>query len=194
VVKLKDSFQAYVVSARHLLGKAGGFDKETAAADVPSFVQGIKIDAFNGGIHSYNVTPLLVNSTRLDPLGGDPIDDLAIYQLKDSSPQDQAVELAETLPAVGETLYLIAHVAGGVPEGQRIHTMKVINIARWIEAQFDNDNIITSGASGAPVLNAGGQCVGIYSGHSAVNGHVEAFAIPSPQIIAAIKNAPAPAP
>jgi S1-C subfamily serine protease len=194
VIKLKDGFQAYIVSARHLLGVAGGFSKETPAADVPAFVKSVKIYAYKGGHLSYSVIPLLVNSTRLDPINGDPIDDLAIYQLKDSSPQDQAVPLADKLPAVGETVYLIAHVQGGVPEGQRIHPMKVVDTQTWVKCQFDNDQIITSGASGAPVLNAAGECVGVYSSHLAKDGHMFGFLVPAPVIAAAIKAAPASAP
>lgn len=191
IVKLKDGFQSYIVSARHLLGPAGGFDNQTAAADVPAFVQSIAIESFSGGRHRYNVTGLLVPTQRLQAYGGDPIDDMAIYSNHDSSPQDQAVALAETLPAVGDPVWLIAHVRGGVPEGQVLQSGKVTNTDRWIAFQFDNDAIQPAGASGAPLLNARGEVLGVYSGHSVENGHIIGFAIPSPLIIKTIKEAPA---
>lgn len=190
VIKLKDGFQCYVVSARHLLGPMGGFKTQTAAKDVPSFVKSIKIDAFSGGIHTYVVTGLAVPATDLNPLTA-PINDLAVYQLHDSSPQDQAVVLSDKLPIVGEPVWVVAKVRGGVPEGQIMQSAKVTSSkeGEWLNAQFDNDKIITAGASGAPVLNAAGEVVGVYSGHYGKDGHMFADIIPSTMIILIIKQA-----
>ena len=188
VVKLKGGTQSYILSARHLLGPEGGFKKETAAADVPAFVQSISIHAFSGGIKTYNLTGLLVPSKRLKPIGGAPIDDLAVYLNKDAAPQSQAVALAETVPAVGDPVWVIARVRGGVPEGQVVQSGRVTFNTKFLVFQFDNDNIVTAGASGAPVLNAAGEVVGVYSGHGTEGGHVTGFVVPSPLIVSVIKQ------
>lgn len=192
VVHLKGQTQSYIVSARHLLGPEGGFPKQTAAKDVPSVVQAIAIDSFSGGHHRYDVTGLAVPTERLKADGGMPTDDMAIYLNHDNSPQDQALPLADHLPAMGEPLWLIAHVRGGVPEGQVVQPGKVIRLQGdgWGVMQFDNDKIITAGASGAPVLNAAGEVVGVYSGHSNANGHVEGYFIPATMIAKVIQQAP----
>jgi len=194
VVKLEGGTQSYIVSARHLLGPDGGFATQTPADQVPAFVQSIRIESFSGGSHHYNVTGLLVPTNRLKADGGDPVDDMAIYQNHDADPQDQAVALADRVPAVGTPVWVVARVRGGVPEGQIMQSGVVKWNDKWLVMQFDNDNIITAGASGAPVLNAAGEVVGVYSGHSKENGHVLGFIIPATLIADVIKKAPPIAP
>ncbi len=194
VVHLKGQTQSYIVSARHLLGPMGGFPTQTAAKDVPSVVQSISIDAFSGGQRHYDVTGLLVPANHLKADGGDPVDDMAVYLNHDSSSQDQAVPLADHLPATNAPVWVIAHVRGGVPESQVIQPGKVIEIKDgWIVFQFDNDKIITAGASGAPVLDASGEVIGVYSGHSNNNGHVFGWVIPATMIAKVIQQAAPPA-
>ena len=190
VVKLKGGTQSYIISARHLLGPDGGFKTQTAAADVPAFVQSIQIEAFSGGSQHYDVTGLLVTANRLQATGGDPINDVAVYQNHDTTPQNQAVVLSDQLPAIGAPVWVVARVRGGVPEGQIMQSGKVTGNSRWLIFQFDNDGIIPAGASGAPVLNAAGEVVGVYSGHNNEKGHVLGFAVPSPLIVKVIKEAP----
>jgi hypothetical protein len=188
VVKLKDGTQSYIVSARHLLGPEGGFKTQTAASDVPTFVKSIRIKSFAGGERDYDVTGLLVPTKRLKADGGEPMDDMAVYQNNDSAAQSQAGVLTDKVPAVGEPVWCIARVRGGVPEGQIIQSGVVKSNEKWIVFQFDNDKIITAGASGAPVLNAAGEVVGVYSGHSQRDGHMLGFVIPAPLIATVIKQ------
>jgi hypothetical protein len=183
--------QGYVVSARHLLGPMGGFKEQIPAVSVPAFVRAIKIESFSSGSRTYQVSGLLVPATDADPFKNrKPIDDLAIYRVKGDIPAGQAGELAAELPKVGDMVWVLAHVQGGVPEGQILHSAKVVfsKDGDWLTAQFDNDHIITSGASGAPVLDATGKVVGVYSGHSTKNGHVIAYIIPSTMILPLIKQ------
>ena len=193
VVKLKDGTQSYIVSARHLLGPDGGFKTQAAAKDVPSFVQSIQIDSFSGGDQHYDVTGLLVPATRLKAAGGAPIDDMAIYQNHDSTAQSQAVVLTDQMAPVGARVWVVAHVRGGVPEGQIMQPGTVKWNAKWLIIQFDDDGIMPAGASGAPALNAAGEVVGVYSNHINKDGHVLGFIIPSPLIVKIIKQAPPPA-
>jgi hypothetical protein len=191
IIKLKGGTQSYIVSARHLLGPDGGFEKQTAAKDVPAFVKSIEIESFSGGTHHYNVTGLLVPANQVDT-DGEAIDDMAVYQNHDTTPQDRAVALADQLPDVGTPVWVVARVRGGVPEGQIMQSGKVISNSTWIKIQFDNDGIIAAGASGAPVLNAAGEVIGVYSGHSDKDGHVRGFIIPAVLIAQVIKQAAPP--
>ena len=189
VVKLKGGTQTYILSARHLLGPEGGFPKQTPADKVPEFVQSISIESFTGGHNHYDVTPLLIASKRLNPIGGEPMDDAAIYVNHDTSALSQAVALSTDVPPVGSTVWVVARVRGGVPAGQILQSGKVKFNTRWIEIQFDTDGIDTAGASGAPALNAAGEVVGVYSGHSDKNGHRMGFIIPAAQIQSVITAA-----
>ena len=58
----------------------------------------------------------------------------------------------------------------------------------WLMGEFVNPALITAGASGAPVFNGKGEVVGIYSGHSDVDGHKFAFIIPSPLILKTLSD------
>jgi len=80
----------------------------------------------------------------------------------------------------------------GVAQGQYVHPAKVTENGeqRWLVCEFENPQIVTSGASGAPVLNAAGSIVGVYSGHSGVPGKVKAYVIPSSLIAKVIKGEP----
>jgi S1-C subfamily serine protease len=86
-------------------------------------------------------------------------------------------------------VWVIAHVAGGVPEGAFAHRAKVVGTdGRWLECEFDNPHIITNGASGAPVIDARGHVVGIYQGHADENGHKIAYIIAAPLIIETLRQ------
>ena len=194
-VKLKDGTQSYVVSARHLLGPEGAFDGQVAAKDVPAFVRSIRITSFfSGNVRNYHVAGLLVPATRLETHSGEPLDDLAVYLIKDQLPQGQAGVLADRVPALGTEVWVVATVRGGTPVGQIMQSGRVTSDSaspKWLVFQFDNDRIITGGASGAPVVNAAGEVVGVYSGHCPKQGHVLGFAIPAPLIATTIKVASA---
>jgi V8-like Glu-specific endopeptidase len=73
-----------------------------------------------------------------------------------------------------------------------MHSARVSEVdPKYIEAIFDNDHIVTAGASGAPVLNAAGEVIGVYSGHFNADGHVGINMISAARVIADIKAAPA---
>ena len=67
--------------------------------------------------------------------------------------------LAETVPALGSQVWLVAKVRGGASADQIMHSAKVVDIR--IIFQFDDDKLITRDASGGPVVNAEGEVVGV---------------------------------
>jgi S1-C subfamily serine protease len=195
VVKLKNRTQSYIVSVRHLLGPNGAFKRQVAAQDVPAFVRSIRITSFSGAVRNYHVVGLLVPTNRLKADGGEPLDDLAIYLIKDKSPQGQAVVLADKVPAVRTQVWVVSRARGDLPDGKIMQSGRVVRTnSQWLVFQFDDDRIVTGGRSGAPVLNAAGEVIGVYSGHRMEQGHVFGFAIPAPLIATTIKVASAHAP
>jgi hypothetical protein len=189
LAKLKDSDQCYILTARHLLGPDGGFDKETTLDQVPDFVKGINFHSFDGAEHYYTTKGLLIKSDPADTT--DLWNDLSIFAI--SNGPDQPLLIADKPPAVGDPVWVVANVRGGVPEGEVMHRAVVSYVDdRFVNATFDNDHIQTAGASGAPVLNAACEVIGVYSGHYAVDGgHVGANIIAARRVISDIKAAPA---
>ena len=182
--------QVFILTVRHLLGPDGGFKELTPQDKVPSFVKSIRLKPFvGGGGKDYSVQGLVLPP---EADSKEPLYDLAIFKTTGTFPSD-AVEIADEKPALGDTVWVIADVRGGVKKGEFVHSAKVTeNGDRWLVCDFDNPSIVTNGASGAPVLNAAGKVVGIYSGHGKSDGKVQAFAIPSPMILQAIRSQPTP--
>jgi hypothetical protein len=178
LIKLDSGDQAYLVSSRQLLGFLGGFQTQVAAKDVPAVVQQIQLAPFSSGTLTYDVTGLLVKTSRLKPAGGKPVDDVAIYRLHDSSPQAAAVALAGQAPAAGDVVWLIARLRNSPPD-QLAHRAQVLAVKDWLEVQFDDGSLITAGALGAPVLNNDGQVVGVFSYSLSGGGNLRGYVIPA---------------
>jgi hypothetical protein len=184
-VILKETGRCYILTVRHLLGPNKDFSQAVAPEDVPKTVKGIQFDSLAGTGHYSSVTGLVFKPTG--SMNDDPIFDLAAYPV--TTAPDQTLVLADTPPTAGDTIWIVGKVRGGAPEGEIAHSAKVTNSSGlWLRAAWDNDNIDSYGASGAPVLNAAGEMVGIESGHSMWNGHKVAFIIPAAMILAAIKS------
>jgi hypothetical protein len=172
--------RVFILTVHHLLGPDGGFKELVPHEQVPAFVLGIQLDELFGNSTPYEVKGCFVPSAgNLD----DPLFELAVFKTSGVM-ADSAPVLADVLPAEGDPVWVIAHVRGGVPAGELVHRAHAIKSAGpWFWCEFDNPNIITNGASGAPVLNAEGQVVGIYRGHQENAGHKYAMIIPSTLII-----------
>jgi len=177
--------RVYILTVHHLLGPDGGFKELVPHEQVPAFVLGIQLDELFGHSTPYEVKGCFVPSAgNLD----DPLFELAVFKASGVM-ADSAPVLADVLPAEGDPVWVIARVRGGVPEGELIHRAHAIKSAGpWFWCEFDNPNIITNGASGAPVLNVEGQVVGIYRGHQENAGHKFAMIIPSTLIIDTLPN------
>jgi Trypsin-like peptidase domain len=177
--------QVYILTVHHLLGPMGGFARLISHAEVPAFVQSIRLHELFGEPTLYPVSGCVV------PYGGDPkgsLPELAAFRTNGAAAENVAV-LAADPPTEGEAVWVVAHVLGGVPEGELLHRARATAYhEEWLSCRFDNPNIITNGASGAPVVNARGEIVGVYQGHWEENGSKYASIIPSTLIIATLRN------
>ena len=172
--------QVYVLTVHHFLGADGRVRELIPHAQVPSFVRAIRIDELFGHSTWYAVAGCAFPPGS-DPKG--PQAELAAFKTKGIA-AEAAPLLAKVVPPVSASVWVIAEVEGGVPKGVFIHRARVVeNEGPWLIAEFENSQIETTGASGAPVLNADGEIVGIYAGHADEDGHKYAYLLPSPLII-----------
>jgi hypothetical protein len=185
LIKIRHIDQCYIVSLRHLLSPQNGFSKQVAPAEIPEFVRNINVDSFSGPPFDYFVTGLVLPGTSIDPLAS-PLDDLAVYQLRGKFPTDHALALAGQLPETGETVWLVNQIPGS---NQVMHRAKVSSPDKdkWVTIQLDSP-AATTDANGAPVLDAGGRVVGIYS-HANKDSLGLGWVIPSTTILQVIDQA-----
>lgn len=180
IARRADDPQIYLLTVHHLFGPAGGFSHQISHEKLPSFVRRIFIHDQAGGTTARPVTGCVVPESS-DTEG--PLADLAIFKTSGVSATDAPI-LAGALPTPGESVWVVARLQGAVPKGATMHRAVVVpKKGDWLKCEFINSGLITAGASGAPVINAKGEIVGIYSGHSDVDGHKFAFVIPSPLIL-----------
>ena len=186
VVRAEQSSQEFILTVRHLLGPDGGFQKLVEPQDIPAFVKSIDLNGLVGERRHYLVTGLSVPQPK-DPKA--PLASiLAVFKINAPSGDDPAILEGEK-PVVGDHIWVVARVRGGVPHGELAHRCVVTESGnRWLVAQFDNPNIITNGASGAPVFDEFGKVVGVYSAHSDQNGKKFAFIIPANIVLKVIGN------
>jgi hypothetical protein len=78
----------------------------------------------------------------------------------------KSFELSETLPAVGEKVWLSAAVVGGAPSSQRQHeaVVNAITPDGNIEVRFANKQLNLDGTIGAPMLNQEGKVIAMHLG------------------------------
>ncbi len=129
LAKFENRAPIYLLTVRHLLGPSGGFPQLIKAEEVPSFVSAIRLRyLFTAGAKSFRVEGLSVPATD-DSKG--PLFNVAIFRTNDASLIEAATLSAEE-PAPGEAVWVLAHVRGGVPEGQYIHSAHVREYrGRW---------------------------------------------------------------
>ncbi len=185
--------QHYILSSRQLLGPLGGFQDQVAAKDVPTAMQSIKVATPSGTAKTYTVSGLPMPTDRLSPQGGSPTDDMAIYRINSAATDTPAVALADQPPAVGDIVWVVAKMRGSA-DGELAQRGQVTANTQWLEMQFDNDSIVTQGATGAPVLNNAGQLVGVFSSTLTGGGHIRGYLIPAPLIAKTIAANPPPPP
>ncbi|OAI47457.1 hypothetical protein AYO44_09495 [Planctomycetaceae bacterium SCGC AG-212-F19] len=178
VVKLEGFPRPVILSAIHLVGPAGGYTEDVPAAKLAQVVEKVTFTDQFTGKNAMWVTQGVLTIPDAAPLGktGKAGDIMALW-----APDKAALKpapLAAKTPAKGETVW-VATRAGGAPATQRLHRATVI-----LEEEgklyyfYDNPKFEIQGTSGAPVLNAAGEVVGINLGGGTSQGKVGGVANP----------------
>ena len=100
-------------------------------------------------------------------------------------------QLSESLPSVGEKVWLSAAVFGGAPSSQRQHVAVVTNVIEGgnIQYRFENKTLSFLGTLGAPILNQEGKVVAIHLGISDETEPLVATGNPTARFLPYLKNA-----
>ena len=91
--------------------------------------------------------------------------DVLAFKLGNKNPF-KTFQLSESLPSVGDKVWLSAAVFGGAPSSQRQHEAVVTKVIEGgnIQYRFENKKLSFKGTLGAPILNKEGSVVAIHLG------------------------------
>lgn len=171
-----------VLTAWHLFGPAGGFPEQIEAAKLSQQVRyALLSDPF---AKSKKAKPVKTGAVLRIPEAGDMEDqkaaagDIAAF-VATKSMKSMALPLAESNPRAGETLWLLAEVVGGAPRGQKLHRATCAGVEDgFLIFQYANAKLELRATSGAAILNAKGEVVGVNYGGGEDEGKLYGYANP----------------
>lgn len=165
----------FAVSAQHLIGTAGGLDRDYHGNDMGEVFKKVELEPINADGQNLK-SSLFVPIENAAPISEETAKyDVFISPLKktDSEP----FTLAKELPQIGETVFLYASVVGS-EELMHPATLMAHSSDHLIYV-FENKNINLRATSGAPVMNEHNEVIGInLAGGAMDDGRVIGFANP----------------
>lgn len=179
IIKHKGSH--YAISAQHLIGKAGGLDKDYKGKDLVGAFKKITLSPIYTGYKSLTSFRHVAIPHADSISNKNAENDIFISPLPaviDSTP----FMLATSIAKVGDKVMLYAMVANSK---ELIHTATVMKSTnKELVYVFDNKQLNLSATSGAPIINQKEQVLGInLSGGKLANGYVVGMANPFVSII-----------
>lgn len=185
LARRRNDSQIYILTAHHLFSPSGGLTGRLTHAELPNMIRSFQLVEWFGDPRTRPTEGCLVPGG--DDLH-DPLADLALFKVS-NVPEEDALLLAETSPAIGEMVWLLAQVKSGAPKANFVHRARVVpHDSRWLVCVFENSQITLQDAPGAPLVDAQSRIVGVYSGQVESNGYRYAFAIPSTLILKTIRE------
>jgi hypothetical protein len=149
-----------LLTAQHLFGEALGMSRDYTGAELPDLVTSMTATSVDDtAIEVQSST--LISMPEAVPLTTNITRDVAGFVIDDAA-EAAVLELAPAPPAPDERVWLLAEVSGSE---KRLFpaTLEDVSPEEYLQYAFDTPLDLTA-TSGAPVLNASGQVVGINVG------------------------------
>ena len=167
--------ETVILTAHHLFGPVGGLPTQLGADELPGAVKRARfVDAWTNQKVGMDTTPVRVPGAHA--MAQDAAGDLALFRLPASfdriSAGNQApfhaLPLAAADPKLGDPVWLAAEVLGSTA---RLHEAKVVEIKpTFLFIEYAGAPLDLTATSGAPIVNAAGEVVGISLGGGLDNG------------------------
>ncbi|WP_224245600.1 trypsin-like peptidase domain-containing protein [Hyalangium gracile] len=160
------------LTAHHLFGPAGGLERQVLAGELGRFVKAAGFRELDG--QELNPAgPMVVLPSAGHAPDTDEVDwsmDVAAFRAPESL-APRALRLSAKNAEVGEEVWLVAEVLGGKTASQRMHRARVATSKpRLLAYSFEDTTLVMRATSGAPVVNARGEVVGIHLAGGLVDG------------------------
>lgn len=171
---IRHNNQTFAVSAKHLLGEAGGVEPE------------VHLTQLDKNLMMWRMTPRVVvnpatETVTLNAKGLDfkqAIHDILLLNVASNTFDLAILKPNFVLPAVGETLYLIGCPYSETGCKQNVYRLKFAEFDKTEAALFCEmtADVDLRGFSGAPIVNQNGEAVGVLVSSIEVNGKTYAAA------------------
>ena len=156
----RPSAAVLVVTALHLFGPQGGLARAIPAADLPTRARLDSCKAQDGSVWRGGRAMAVEDATPLGP----PFRDLAAFAPRvDGLAGASILHIAAQPPAIGDDVWVVAAMEG---DGRlRLHRARVVHSASdALQYIFGDPSLSLLATSGAPVVNADGEVVGLHLG------------------------------
>lgn len=163
-VRVKPGGAPIALTAQHLFGPMGGLDAPVAPGKLDQKIAGVALVPFGGRKPVASARGSLRKSGEfpdesLDDVSGD----VAAFRLAPKS-RVNALELAPGNPAMGEWIWLVGDVVDHEPQKQRLFPGRVLIVSDKKTLVTFKDHFTLQAFSGAPLINAKKQVVGLLIG------------------------------
>lgn len=163
-----------VATAFHLLGKAGGLSRDYRWNEVTGRVRGLS--GRPGGHRVRTTRPLTLNGAISLDKTDHPSRDLALFPLSGDA-RTHVLKLGENAKA-GDRVWLVAEVVNR-NANQRRHVARVVESSpSGLVYVFDDAGLDLRATSGAPIVNASNEVVGVNLGGGKQDGQTLGLAAP----------------
>lgn len=167
--------ETVVLTAHHLFGPVGGLPVQIGADELTGAVKRARfVDAWSKEKVGTDTTPVRVPGAHV--MAQDAVGDLALFRLPASFDRISsgtqvpfhALTLAAADPKLGDPVWLAASVIGS---DARLHAAKVVEVKpTFLFIEYAGAPLDLTATSGAPIVNARGEVVGINLGGGLDNG------------------------
>lgn len=151
-----------LVTAQHLFGEMGGLNEEIRWQDMPARATSVRCRQLKGsGVWTTGAALAITGAHPVSATSTAEFKDIAVFPLTAQNATLPRLTLAESEPATGSKIWLVAQVKGGKPL-MLLHRATVVGHEQGaLIYKFDDKEIELQATSGAPVVDAAGKLVGI---------------------------------
>ena len=170
LLKVDGADHPLLVTATHLFGPDGGLDAQIPWNELPSKAQMVKCTTYGSGETWHADAPLAIPGAH-PGVDETAMLDVAAFPFSGSTTQP-ALRLASRQPAVGDSVWLVSEIIAEPKQAGLLHHAVVAEITKsYLLIVYDHPLGATA-TSGAPIVDARGDVVGVNFGGGVSKGRM----------------------
>lgn len=159
-MKLDESESPIIVTVHHIFGPAGGFESRVDSSELKDHVEKVELLDLFDKEYIGTVTEVITNPNGHPIMGTD----IAAFKVNEEFTTSPRI-MAKKNPEQGDAVWLIANIDQGKAIVDKVYRGKVSKVqSGLIYFEYNDPNLSLDATSGAPVINANGEVVGVNMG------------------------------